>query len=102
MELEIVFFFEILVQIETNTNRHVENIEASLGKAMDMMQIIVINPNVSNIQIIPFSMLLVEITHMENYWKTMKKILRIMCLYPLHGMDMEIPTIKRILNHIII
>ena len=30
-ELERVFF-ENLVQIETNTNRHVEKIEASLGK----------------------------------------------------------------------
>ena len=62
---------------------------------MDMMKIIVTYPNVSNIQIIPCSMLLVEITHKENYWKMMKKILRIMCLYPLHGMEMEIPTIKK-------
>ena len=55
-DVELEELIENLAEIERETDRRLKNIEISLGKATDLMQMLMTNSHVSNVQNVPCSM----------------------------------------------
>ena len=55
-DVELEELIENLAEFERETNKCLDNIEISLGKVKDMMQMLMTNSHVSNVQNVPCSM----------------------------------------------